>query len=65
MLSSGEKGGMAGGKKRGTERWRQGGSATCVLGQIRVGTCFALNDDEETVDNEAALTTRGARFIPL
>ena len=37
---------------------------TCDRGQVRVRTHFALNDEEETVDNEAALTMRGAMFIP-
>ena len=57
---------MRGGRKRGTERGRPGGPATCDLGQIRVGTRFALHEDEETVlDDEAALTRRGAMSIPL
>ena len=60
MFSSGGKGGM-GGRKRGTERGRQGGPVACDQGQVH----FALNEDEETVDNEAALTMRGAMFIPL
>ena len=65
MFSSGGKGGTGGGRKRGTERRRQGGPTTCNRGQVRVGTRFALNEDEETVDNEAALTMRGAMFIML
>ena len=56
---------MGGGRKRDTERKRQGGPATCDRGQVRVGTRFALNDDEGTVDNEAALTMRGALFTLL
>ena len=55
---------MGGGRKRGTERGRQGEPTTCDRGQIRVGMRFALNEDEETVDNEAALTMGGAMFIP-
>ena len=50
-----------GGRKRGTERGRQGGPVACDQGQVH----FALNEDEETVDNEAALTMRGAMFIML
>ena len=56
---------MGGGRKRGTDRGRQGGPATCDRGQVRVGTHFALIEDEETVNNEAALTMRGAMLIPL
>ena len=29
-----------------SERRRQGGPAACDRGQVRVGTCFALNEDE-------------------
>ena len=65
MLSSGGKRGMGGDKKRGMARGRQGGPATCGRGQVRVETRFALNEDEETVDNEEALTRRGAMFSPL
>ena len=50
---------MIGGRKRGTEKGRQRGPATCDRGQVWVGTRFALNEDEET-NNEAALTMRGA-----
>ena len=46
MLSSAGKGGMEGGRKRGTERGKQGGPATCDRGQARVGTRFALDEDE-------------------
>ena len=58
---------MRGRRKRDgeSERGRQGGPATCDRGQVRVGTRFALNEDEETVDNEAALTMSGAMLIPL
>ena len=65
MFSSGRKGGMGGERKRGTERGRKGMPTISDRGQVRVGTRFALNEDEETVDNEAALTMRGAMFIPL
>ena len=56
---------MGGDKKRGMARGRQGGPATCGRGQVRVETRFALNEDEETVDNEATRAMRGAMFMPL
>ena len=56
---------MEGGRKRSTERGKQGEPVTCDWGQVRVGVRFALNEDEVTVDNEAALTRTGAMFIPL
>ena len=65
MFSSRRRGGMEGGRKRGTERGEQGGPATCDRGLVWVGTRFVLNEDEETVDNEEALTRRGAMFSPL
>ena len=65
MFSSGGKGDMGGGWKQDTERGRQGGPATCDRSQVRLGTRFALNEDEETTDNEAALTTRGVIFMQL
>ena len=39
---------MRGRRKRDgeSERGRQGGPATCDRGQVRVGTRFALNEDE-------------------
>ena len=38
---------------------------TCDWSQVRVGTHFALPEDEEMVDNEAALTMRDAMYIPV
>ena len=64
MFTSGGKGGVGRGRKRGIEKGKPGRSATCDRRQIRAGTRFALNENEETVDNEAALTRRGAMLIP-
>ena len=63
MFCSVGKGGMEGGSEIQRGGGREG-PAACDRHQVRVGTP-ALNEDEETVDNEAALTMTGQMFIPL
>ena len=54
---------MGGERKRGMERRKQGVPTTCDRGEVRVGTRFELNEDDEMANNEAALAMRGAMFI--
>ena len=44
-----------------SERRRQGGPATCDRGQVRVGTRFALNEDE--VSHLPAVRRRGWTYV--